>query len=282
MMKYESSYNPLEVNGDVKLRVSKSSFMSARSCLRKYWWNKVAMPDVRLPDTPASIRGTAVHNNLEHLYDLWEEGPIPIPEVNEEYFDTLFAISELEEQRRLMWGDEFFKPIEAEQKHSVYDPELDVVLVGAWDGLFMHPSGGLCIMELKTGDLSTGKLSRVRRELSFYRRMLKLLDYPPVTHAMLISSDCINERTAQSVLKQKNKEVFLGAEMGITIVEKVNARTTKAFEKDLFSVVDSIKNHDWSPSWSDYFCGQYCDFYLSCDNELHGDGESAVESWLNG
>mgnify|MGYP003155438081 CR=1 FL=1 len=106
MTQFESSYNPLEVTGDVKLRVSKSSFMSARSCLRKYWWAKVAMPDVRMPETPAMARGTAVHNNLEDLYNLWEEGPIPTPNVHEEYFDTLFAISELEEQRRLAWRDE--------------------------------------------------------------------------------------------------------------------------------------------------------------------------------
>ena len=94
LLKYESSYNPLEVSGDVKLRVSKSSFMSARGWLRKYWWNKVAMPDVRMPETPAMARGTAVHNNLEHLYNLWEDGPIPPPEVNEEHIDTLWAISE--------------------------------------------------------------------------------------------------------------------------------------------------------------------------------------------
>ena len=69
-MEYKSSYNPYEAVGDVKLRVSKSCFMSARQCLRRYWWNKIALPDVRMPETEFQIKGTIVHKGVEDLYNL--------------------------------------------------------------------------------------------------------------------------------------------------------------------------------------------------------------------
>lgn len=283
-MEYKSSYNPYEAIGDVKLRVSKSSFMSARQCLRRYWWNKIALPDVRMPETEFQIKGTIVHKGVEDLYNLEsiETDIRALLPVATEYDDTFDEIAVMETQRLASWGPDFFLPIEAEMKKTVYDPEHDVVMVGMWDGLMKHPDGGLCIMELKTGDLSTGKLSRVRRELCFYTRMLRLLGYEekygPVTHMMLISSDCVNPKTATTLMSSKRKEVFLGDEKGITVVEKLGKRSHTAFEKDYAETVKKLKASTWDPNWSEYFCANYCDFYMSCDDEIHGGGDNPTLS----
>jgi len=281
MVEFESSYDPNLLEGSMKLRISKSSFMLARQCRRKYWWNKVQFPDVWLPATEPMIRGNYVHKALEELYDAYDsqeniEGLLP----RGKYDDTIDALASLEQQRLDAWGAENFKPISYEDKSIVYDPEFDVVMVGAWDGLIRHPDGGLCLVELKTGDLSSAKQSRVRRELSFYARMIDLMGTyeEPITHIMLISSDCVNDRTAQAALKSKSKEVFLGDEKGITIIEKLGKRSKDAFMRDYTRVVADLKAGDWSPNWSEYFCSHYCDFHLSCDDELHGIGEDPTIS----
>jgi hypothetical protein len=285
-MEWTSTYNPNEIGRrrheqsdeeeEVKLRISKSSFMLARQCRRKYWWNKVQFPDLWMPPTEAMIRGNVVHSALEKMYDSYDgHEKVETLFPRGQYDDTIDAIISLEQQRLDAWGAENFKPISYETKETVYDEEFDVVMVGAWDGLIKHPDGGLCLVELKTGDLSTAKLSRVRRELCFYARMIDLMGKyeEPITHIMLISSDCTNDRTAQSLLKQKAKEVYLGEEKGITVIEKLGKRSRDAFMRDYTSVVADLKAGDWSPSWSEYFCSHYCDFHLSCDDELHGIGE---------
>lgn len=242
-------------------------------------------PDIRMPPTEAMLRGNVVHDILETAYEQYEEGTdvvslFPIEDKLHDYDETIFTLANLEQQRMDAWGEEFWKPISFEEKVSVYDEENDVVMVGAWDGLLRHPSGGLCLVELKTGDLSTGKLSRVRRELAFYARMINLLGIydEPVTHFMICSSNCTNDRTAQSLLKVKSKEVFLGDNgQGLTVIEKVNKRTFDSFEKEYKQVIADLKANDWSPKWSDYFCGMYCDYMVSCDDELHGTGASPFD-----
>ena len=227
----DNTYDPTQLSRDKILRMSKSSFMLARQCLRKYWWNKVKFPDLRIPPTEAMIKGTFVHKALEDCYDNYsgEDDLTNLFPIGTEYDETIIEVCNLENQRLDAWGKGHFKPFSYEQKKMVYDPELDVVMVGAWDGLIEHPEGGLCIVELKTGDLSTGKLSRVRRELCFYERMIGLLGYEKeVTHIMLISSDCTNSRTAETLLKSKHKEVFLGDNMGITVIEKLGKRRSHA------------------------------------------------------
>ena len=96
----------------------------------------------------------------------------------------------------------------------------------------------------------------------------------PVTHIMVISSDCTNSRTAETVLKSGRKEVYLGDKMGITIIEKLGKRSKDAFKRDYERTINSLKECDWTPNWSDFFCGNYCDFHLSCDDELHGEGDN--------
>lgn len=242
-------------------------------------------PDVRLPPTEAMLRGNLVHEVLENAYEAYDGG-----DSVKELFDsnlplwdgdnTVNTLANLEQQRLDAWGPEHFKPISFEEKMSVYDKEHDVVMVGAWDGLLRHPEGGLCLVELKTGNMSTGKLSRVRKELCFYARMINLLGLweEEVTHIMICSSNCTNDRTARTLLKSKAKEVFLGDfGEGLTVIEKLNKRSINSFEKEYRQVIADLKAKDWSPSWSDYFCGEYCDYMVSCDDELHGSGASPFD-----
>ena len=154
MTELESTYDPNDI-GVKKLRISKSSFMLARQCRRKYWWNKVQFPDIWLPPTEAMTRGNIVHDALEKMYDSYTgQDEIRPLFPDGEYEDTYDALADLEQQRLDLWGKGHFKPMEYEQKRKVYDPDNDVVMVGAWDGLMEHPNGeGLIIVELKTGDL---------------------------------------------------------------------------------------------------------------------------------
>ena len=280
----QSTYDPTKLTADMKLRISKSSFMSARQCRRRYWWNKVMFPDVRLPPTEAMIRGNQLHDILENVYESYDGETDVVPlfplENAVQYDDTIFTLANLEQQRLDAWGVEHFKPISFEEKMSVYDEEHDVVMVGAWDGLLKHPDGGLCLVELKTGNMSTGKLSRVRKELCFYARMINLLGLweEEITHIMVCSSNCTNDRTAQTLLKSKNKEVFLGDNgQGLTVIEKLSKRSINSFEKEYAKVIQDLKAKDWSPNWSDYFCAEYCDFMVSCDDELHGSGATPFD-----
>ena len=40
-----------------------------------------------------------------------------------------------------------------------------------------NESGGLILVELKTGNMGVSKLSRTRKELVYYTRLLRMLDY---------------------------------------------------------------------------------------------------------
>ena len=83
----------------------------------------------------------------------------------------------LEEQRLKAWGITKFKPVEYEEKRVVWDEKNKVVLVGMIDAVLEHPDGGLCIYELKTGNMAKGKLDRTRRELCYYAYILRLMGF---------------------------------------------------------------------------------------------------------
>jgi hypothetical protein len=241
------------------------------------------LPDVKFPDSEAARKGREVHSAMEVAltsYDPSITDTTALYPVGGEYDETVAALADLEQQRLEWCGPELFAPLVAEQKTWVVDEENNVVLVGAFDGLFRHPDGGLMLCELKTGNMSSGKLSRVRRELAFYSYMLELMGIEPVTHFMVISSDCINDKTATSALGSSRKTTFLGREpeMGITIIEKVNRRTLNAFKRDYLKALEGLRSMQWTPSWSDYFCSNYCDFYMSCDEQLHAGGPDPTQA----
>ena len=153
-----SSYDPSE-DGKV-LRASKSSFMCYNKCPRLYWWRYIKLRDLHIPATPLMIKGSDIHNAVDGMYDdcpsiVHVRKALPS---GTEYDAAYDAIAELEEQRREDWGDDFFLPLEHEEKWEVWDDFNEVLLVGKCDGVLQHPDGGLCLLELKTGDMQWGNL----------------------------------------------------------------------------------------------------------------------------
>tara|TARA_R110000824_G_scaffold196246_1_gene379380 strand:+ start:11594 stop:12448 length:855 start_codon:yes stop_codon:yes gene_type:complete len=267
-----SSYDPTDEKP--LLRLSKSSLMNYRLCPRQYWWARIQLKDMRLPATPAMIRGSKVHDGLENLYENWDGQHHLLTLLPDD--DRAFApLADLEQQRLENWGIEHFAPDSFEEKMVVYDPDNEVVLVGKIDGVLVHPEGGLCLLELKTGKMNDSKLRRTRFELFFYEYLLKLNgETRPITHFAYLSPDCEDAAFVTKVMNQRGKEVLLGEETGVLIIEKVNNRSRTAFEKGFLETIDGIKNHEWPMKWNDYFCPQWCDFHLSCEAEITG-----IEEW---
>ncbi|QDP64038.1 MAG: hypothetical protein Tp1100DCM51572_35 [Prokaryotic dsDNA virus sp.] len=289
-----SSYDPNDE--DKLLRMSKSSFVGYGGCPRKYWWSRVQLKDKRMPETPAMARGKYVHTNLETLYDNWEGqstlGPL-IPEDRDDPANEVITF--LEECRIERWGLENFMPVEYEVKRVVWDAEHEVVLVGLIDGILVHPDGGLCIYELKTGNMASMKFSKTRKEMCYYTHMLRLMgETRPITHFAYLSPDAFNPKFVAELCGWKNdwgewdedrvlcsergwldtnsrKEVAIAeGSKGFLVVEKLNSRSITSFNKSLKEAVDGIKSHDWDMKWNDYFCPQWCDFSMSCESERNG------------
>tara|TARA_Y100001937_G_scaffold128519_1_gene205624 strand:- start:3969 stop:4922 length:954 start_codon:yes stop_codon:yes gene_type:complete len=300
-----SSYDP---NAEGKLlKVSKSSFIAYDSCPRKYWWEKVQLQDIRLPANEYMIHGSEVHTNLETIYDNWEGQStlaplIPAEQHNKSNDNLVF----LEECRIAKWGLEHFMPVEYEEYRAVWDEENQCVLVGLIDGILVHPDGGLCIYELKTGSWGSTKMSKTRKELCYYKRMLELMgETRPITHFAYIAPDASNDKYVAELCGWKDdsgrwdedrvatskagwldsnskRDVAIGSGgEGLLIIEKVNKRSITSFEKALTQSVAGIKTHDWPMKWNDYFCPAWCDFAMSCESENNGiDNLWGDDDWM--
>tara|TARA_R110000744_G_scaffold41303_1_gene93475 strand:- start:470 stop:1186 length:717 start_codon:yes stop_codon:yes gene_type:complete len=233
---------------------------------------KVVLKDMRMPATPQMERGSRIHTGLETVYDNWEGQTTLAPLIPaEDHEDGIDEMLNLEEQRIDLWGIENFEPVEYEEYRAVYDAERDVVLVGLIDAVLVHPDGGLCIYELKTGNMNDGKLSRTRRELCYYAHVLRLMgETRPITHFAYLAPDADNVDFIMKMVNDSKRQVMLGKEKGILIVEKVNGRSDKAFLKALDKAVAGLKAHEQPMVWSDYFCPQWCDFAVQCEQELTG------------
>ena len=278
----KSSYIP----GEGILRVSKSSFMTMMLCPRQFWWRYVSgLP--RPPATEAMLRGTAIH-------EVFSEGLLKGPEVimdaakdeggeDDPSIDSLLSLIH-------QIADHFdgLDVVESEVKHEVHelwaipnDDEghdmIEIVWVGMIDGILRHPNGGLILVELKTGNMNMGKLSRTRKELAFYLRMLSKLGYGEVTHFLYITPDYeINASgTTDKLLLEgtkRGKQIWLGEGTGLAIMEPVSIRSINALEKSLSTTIASLVSQEWEMNWNDYFCPQWCDFSASCEAELTGLG----------
>ena len=289
-----SSYDPNDEG--MLLRMSKSSFVGYGGCPRQYWWSRVQLKGKRMPETPAMARGKYVHTNLETLYDNWDGQSTLGPLIPEDRYDPANEVmTYLEECRIEKWGIEHFAPYEYEVKRVVWDAEHEVVLVGLIDGILIHPDGGLCIYELKTGNMASMKFSKTRKELCYYTHMLRLMgETRPITHFAYLSPDAFNPKFVAELCGWKNdwgawdedrvicsergwldcdsrKEVAIaeGAK-GFLVIEALNARSITSFNKSLKEAVDGLKSHNWDMKWNDYFCPQWCDFSMSCESERNG------------
>ena len=288
-----STYNPQEVTDDKVLRVSKSSFLQFNMCPRQYWWSKIALPDLKIPVSDAAIRGTAIHqvmeDSLRELTDGVTKPLMPLKDC-EPSFNIhataqnvdgdvgVIALREIIESIADEWNG--LEIIELEDKHEIpYTVEwrheggigrTDCVLVGMIDGVFRMPNGNIVVVELKTGNANTGKLSRTRKELCFYRKLLMLKGYDAPTHFLTIFPDADDPKFLTQMIGKKKAKVFMGETQGLGILEPVGTRSINAMENTLSNSVKGIISQEWPIKWNEYFCTQWCEFHLSCNEELLG------------
>jgi len=142
------------------------------------------------------------------------------------------------------------------------------------DGVFRHPDGHLVVVELKTGNANSSKLSRTRGELCFYRKLLMLKGYDEPTHFLTIFPDADNPDFLMSLMGKRNTQVYMGDSQGLAVYEVVGKRSINAMEKKLSNAVHGIMTQEWPIKWNDYFCTQWCEFHLSCNEELLGIGDA--------
>jgi len=244
-------------------------------CPRQFYWGYVA--DIpRPPPTEEMIRGT-------HIHTVMESGLLQGPDMimptaieqgvqEDEGVDSLNLL--LHQVAHDIGG---FDVVEAEVKHEVFE-EFDghqIVWVGLIDGVLRHPeTGGLILVELKTGNMNMGKLGRTRKELVYYARLLRMLGYDEVTHFLYITPDYeVPEDNNDKLLLEGNKRgktMWLGPERGFALMEPMLERSYNAFEESLYDTIESLTSHQWTMKWNDYFCPMWCDFSLNCEAELNG------------
>jgi len=266
----ESSYIP---SNNSSLRVSKSSFMTYNMCPRQYYWRYVA--DIPTPPrTEEMIRGVAIHNVMER--GLLDGADVLMEAAAEEGVaddDGVDSLNLLLHQIAYDMGG--FEVVEAEVKHQVYE-EINgqpVVWVGLIDGVLRHPdTKQLILVELKTGNMSMSKLSRTRKELVYYTRLLRKLDYDEVSHFLYISPDYEYDVEDKLLLEgnKRGKTMWIGAEKGFALLEPFRERSYKIFEESLYDTIESLTSQQWPMNWNDYFCPMWCDFSLDCEAELNG------------
>jgi hypothetical protein len=292
-----STYNPEEVTDDKVLRVSKSSFLQYNMCPRQYWWSKIALPDLRIPSSDAAIRGSAIHQVMEDaLRDISDDTKLPLRQTTPSHIswnrafhshaiaqdveldDGVDSLKEILASIIEDWGE--LEIVELEDKHEVpYTVEwtheggtgqTDCVLVGMVDGLFRMPNGNLVVVELKTGSANTGKLSRTRKELCYYRKLLMLKGYDAPTHFLTIFPDADDPKFLTQMMNKRNTDIYMGDTKGLAVLEPVGTRSINAMENTLSNSVKGIISHEWPIKWNEYFCTQWCEFHLSCNEELLG------------
>ena len=272
-----SSYIPGEAEA---LRISKSSLMTYMMCPRQFYWRYVA--DIpRAPPTEEAIRGGQVHEVMEFgLLEGPESAVVKAEELGVENDPAVDALTLLIHQ--IAHDMDGFEVIEAEVKHMIPETYEDgeIMWVGLIDGLVKFGTGEIAIVELKTGKMNTGKLTRTRKELLYYKRMISLMDgYEEPTHFLYISPDYEsgefhnpNDKLLQEGNK-RGKTLWLGPEQGIAIMEPIGKRSINAFEKSLSDTIAQLRLQQWPMNWNEYFCPLWCDFCLSCEAELTGDIE---------
>jgi hypothetical protein len=247
--------------------------MTYGMCPRQFYWKYVA----GLPSAPAgeaAIRGGKIHQVLEDGLlkgaEFFQESAV----ANEVSGDAgVEALEKLVHQIAHDLGS--FEVVEAEVKHQIYEDYegKSIIWVGMIDGLIRVEGLGLLVVELKTGKMNTGKLSRTRRELVYYRRMLQLLQkYEEPTHFLYLSPDYEIKEGDKLLLEgnKRGKKLWLGETQGIAILEPIGKRSINAFEESLSDTISDLTLQQWPMKWSEYFCPLWCEFCLSCEEELTG------------
>lgn len=266
----EGSYNPTDEAAMGVLRLSKSSFGTYVKCPKQYWWTYIQ--ELRPPANDAMIRGTAIHAILED--SLLKSEPILTSASRPAHAQFgkdmgVEALAEIMDEFNEYAHDWVF--VEAEYKHEV--PVTingrSVILVGKIDGVFRRASGELVIVELKTGELNQGKVSRTKKELNFYRYMLSEAGYDISNcYYMVIAPDATNADVAMKLQGKRNTKVMWGETSGIAYIEKVHLGSYRNTVEKIESAIEGIYGEEWPMHWSEYFCPEWCAFHLSCEQEM--------------
>ena len=276
----EYTKKPDEWLEGIPFKLTKSTFMDYLRCPRLFWWRNVALPDIRMPATPQMVRGRNVHTAAEQIFDRYDgeksiEAIRALADDSEE--ESTETLADIILQAIDEWGIEG-KPLLHEKKLTVLDEENNILLVGIPD--FILTRGNDVIM----GELKTGRpnLTSVRKELCFYSKMMKLLGLPEPTHFMVISTDCEDYEYAKS-LQAKKREVIFGFHRGFAVLEPIPTRSVNSFNSNYDNFISVMKNgglQDIFPmKFSDHpssFCQAFCDFTLSCEQEVNGVGETVL------
>jgi hypothetical protein len=293
----KGTYNPLDVTEDNPLRVSKSSFTGYAKCPRRYWWDNIALADVERPSSPEAERGRAIHAVMEQ--GLMSATMNLSADIAEDYlldldFDraadehgvlgdgAVASLHQIIEAIAEEWGG--LEIVEMEVKHEVpyfcvyrrqeegviCEDDYDVILVGMIDAVFRMPDGSLCIVELKTGSANEGKLSRTRKELAYYRHLYEQVHGEFATHFLTIFPDADNPDFLTKMMNKRNTEVFMGMTQGLAVLEPVGTKTVNAMFNTLDSSIHGIMTEEWPIKWNEYFCTQWCDYHLSCNEQMLG------------
>lgn len=224
------------------------------------------------------VRGTLIHNVLEVA--LTEEKPIPDVVKTLEIKPDLGidAMNEIMVALTKKFPD--WELVEAEVKHTIpYTVEFtddeeqthsyDVLLVGKIDGVFKDKDGRLIIVELKTGELGSSKVQRTRRELNFYKFMLEEAGYDVEDcRYLVIAPDATNVDVALKLESSKRKTVIWGDTSGIAYLEKPNGRSYNTTIRKFGEAVHGINNEQWPMNWSEYYCPEWCEYHLGCEQEM--------------
>jgi hypothetical protein len=254
------------------------------------------LPDLQIPVSDAAIRGTAIHQVMEDaLRDISDDTKLPLRQTTPTHIswnrafhshaiaqdveldDGVDSLKEILASIIGEWGE--LEIVELEDKHEIpYTVEwndedgnthqTDCILVGMIDGVFRMPNGNLVVVELKTGNANSGKLSRTRKELCFYRKLLMLKGYDEPTHFLTIFPDADDPKFLGEMLNKKKVECYMGELKGLAVLEPVGTRSINAMENTLSNSVKGIMSQEWPIKWNEYFCTQWCEFHLSCNEEL--------------
>jgi hypothetical protein len=72
------------------------------------------------------------------------------------------------------------------------------------------------------------------------------------------------------MMNKRNTDIYMGDTKGLAVLEPVGTRSINAMENTLSNSVKGIISHEWPIKWNEYFCTQWCEFHLSCNEELLG------------
>ena len=242
------------------------------------------LPDVRAPSTPEAIRGQNVHSVMEDVTAdglKLAHGDFAVASVEHNVVNDP-AVHELEiimNEINDAWGG--IEVVEAEVKRHIpttftwqnedgQEITTDIVLSGMIDGVWRMPDGTLVIVELKTGSANDGKLSRTRKELCFYRKMLIDAGVGEANHYLIIFPDADNPDFLTNLINKRGTEVYMGMTQGLAVMQQFGTRTLNSFQNSVNKFMQGITGQEWPIKWNEYFCTQWCDFHLACNDELAG------------